>query len=192
MDKQNTQTRPIEGADARAWHALDVKAVIETLQADPHSGLSVAEATRRFEQYGPNRLQTVGHVPWYVVFARQFLSGLILILVAAAAIALAIGEVIDAVTILAIVVLNGILGFVQEWKAERAIEALQRMLSPHCTVVRDSIAQDLDAAALVPGDVVLLKIGGGNPPDKGAIANRIRFGITLRKGLEQIAVSTPP
>ncbi|MFQ5803212.1 MAG: cation-translocating P-type ATPase [Candidatus Methylomirabilales bacterium] len=155
----------LEQSKVPAWHALEMKAVVEMLKTDPHSGLSKAQAASRLGQYGFNTLKTVGHVPWYVVFARQFLSGLILILVAAAAIALAIGEVTDAITILAIVVLNGILGFVQEWKAERAIEALQRMLSPHCTVVRDGLEQDIDATTLVPGDVVLLKIGDRVPAD---------------------------
>jgi Ca2+-transporting ATPase len=151
--------------EAAAWHDRDVKAVLETLQTDPRAGLSGSEAARRLAEHGPNVLKAVGKVPWYVVFARQFLSGLILILVAAAAIALAIGEVTDAITILAIVILNGILGFAQEWKAERAIEALQRMLSPHCTVLRDSGERDVDAATLVPGDVVLLTIGDRVPAD---------------------------
>lgn len=148
-----------------AWHALEVKVVLERLQTDPRLGLNAPEAVRRLEQYGPNLLKTVGRVPWYVVFARQFLSGLILILAAAAAIALVIGEVTDALTIMAIVVLNGILGFVQEWKAERAIEALQGMLSPRCTAVRDGGEREIDAAALVPGDIVLLSIGDRVPAD---------------------------
>ncbi len=175
MAKLNQQSARIQDDELSSWHALDVKAVVETLQTDPHSGLSKAEAARRLEQHGPNTLKTVGHVPWYVVFGRQFLSGLILILAVAAAIALAIGEVTDAIAILAIVVFNGILGFVQEWKAERAIEALQRMLSPHCTVVRDRIEQDIDAADLVPGDVVLLKIGDRVPADL-----RLIEGLNLR------------
>jgi len=68
--KHKKQSPPIQCADAPAWHAFDVKAVIENLQTDPHAGLSTAEATRRLEQYGPNTLKTVGKVPWYVVFAR--------------------------------------------------------------------------------------------------------------------------
>lgn len=160
--------RAISSADRSgsvAWHALELKVVLERLQTDPRLGLNAPEAVRRLEQYGPNLLKTVGRVPWYVVFARQFLSGLILILAAAAAIALVIGEVTDALTIMAIVVLNGILGFVQEWKAERAIEALQGMLSPRCTAVRDGGEREIDAAALVPGDIVLLSIGDRVPAD---------------------------
>lgn len=165
MAHQRKDPPTVPSAELPNWHARDVKVVIERLQTDRHSGLSTAEAARRLEQYGPNVLKTVGKDPWYVVFARQFLSGLILILVAAAAIALLIGEVTDALTIMAIVVLNGILGFVQEWKAERAIEALQGMLSPHCTVVREGVEREIDAVALVPGDIVLLSIGDRVPAD---------------------------
>lgn len=164
MTKEHKYSIRME-SNVPAWHALEVKAVIEALHTDPHAGLSTIEAARRLRQHGPNTLHTMVKIPWYVVFGRQFLNGLILILVAAVAIALAIGEVTDAITILVIVVLNGLLGFVQEWKAERAIEALQRMLSPHCTVVRDGFEEDIDAATLVPGDVVLLKIGDRVPAD---------------------------
>ena len=165
MDEQVKNSQPILGAEKLNWHALDVQSVMARQQTDSHSGLSAAEATRRSQQHGPNALQTVGKVPWYVVFGRQFVSPLILILFLAAAIALAIGAVTDAITILAIIMLNGILGFVQEWKAERAIEALQQMLSPHCTVRRDGLEQEVDATSLVPGDIVLLEIGDRIPAD---------------------------
>lgn len=155
----------IEQGKMQAWHTLEVKSVIETLKTDFHVGLSVGEAARRLAQHGPNTIEAMRRVPWYLVFGRQFLDGLILILVAAAAIALAIGEVADAVAILAIVLVNGILGFAQEWRAERAIEALKRMLSPHCRVLRDGREQEVEATTLVPGDLVLLKIGDRVPAD---------------------------
>ncbi len=147
------------------WHALPAKAVVERLHTDPQQGLSTAEARRRLAESGPNQLQAVRQTPWYTVLARQFVDVLIGILLVAAVIAFAIGEVGDAVTILAIVVLNGILGFVQEWKAEQALAALQRMLAPRCTVVRDGREQEIDARDLVPGDIVLLEIGDRVPAD---------------------------
>jgi len=104
-------------------------------------------------------------VHWYTVLARQFVDVLIFILIVAAAISIAVGEMADAITIMVIVVLNGVLGFVQEWKAERAIEALQRMLAPHCKVVRDGHEQAIDAKGLVPGDIVMLEIGDRVPGD---------------------------
>ncbi len=102
---------------------------------------------------------------WYQVLIRQFTDVLILILVIAAAVSLAVGEVADAVTVLAIVLLNGVLGFVQEWKAEWSIEALQHMLMPHCKVIRDGDELDIDATELVPGDVVQLETGDFVPAD---------------------------
>ena len=90
---------------------------------------------------------------------------LIFILILAAAVSVAVGEMTDAVTIMVIVVLNGVLGFVQEWKAEKAIEALQRMLAPQCKVVRDGHEQTIDAEELVQGDMVMLEIGDRIPGD---------------------------
>ena len=139
--------------------------VITRLHTDSRNGLSAREADRRFQQHGPNTLETGRKAHWHMVLARQFVDVLIFILIAAAAISLAVGEMADAVTIMVIVLLNGILGFVQEWKAERAIEALQRMLAPHCTVVRDGREQAIDAKELVPGDIVMLEIGDRVPGD---------------------------
>ena len=102
---------------------------------------------------------------WYQILTRQFTNVLIIILLIAAAIAFIVGEAGDAVTILAIVVLNGILGFIQEWKAERAMEALQRMLSPRCRVTRQGHDLEIDAVGLVPGDIVTLEIGDRVPAD---------------------------
>ncbi|RMD68504.1 MAG: hypothetical protein D6819_09200, partial [Gammaproteobacteria bacterium] len=147
------------------WHALEIEEVIRRLETDPDRGLSAEEAARRLRRYGPNTLRRVKKVAWYQVLARQFVDVLIIILLIAAAISVFIGEMGDALTILAIVVLNGILGFTQEWKAEKAIEALRRMLAPKCRVIREGKTLTLDARALVPGDIVLLAIGDRVPAD---------------------------
>ncbi|WJW76363.1 HAD-IC family P-type ATPase [Thiohalobacter sp. IOR34] len=147
------------------WHALAAEAVLARLHSDVERGLSAEEAQARLRETGPNTLQAVRRTPWYRVLARQFVDVLIFILLIAATIAFAIGETGDAVTILAIVVLNGILGFVQEWKAEQALAALQRMLAPRCKVLRDGREQEIDARELVPGDLVLLEIGDRVPAD---------------------------
>ncbi len=147
------------------WHVVDAQKAISQLKTDPQQGLSTVEAAYRLQQYGPNTLQTTRRTAWYIVLARQFVDWLIFILLVAAVFALALGEVVDAVTILLIVVFNGALGFAQEWKAERAIEALQRMLSPRCNVVRNGQEQTIDAELLVPGDVVLLEVGDRVPAD---------------------------
>ncbi len=165
MKAPETETEAAIVEQQHVWHALDAEAAITQLGTDSGRGLSAKETSRRLLQYGPNTLQTAPKLPWYRVLLRQFVDVLILILLAAAAIAFAIGEVGDAVTILVIVVLNGLLGFVQEWKAEKAIEALQRMLQPNCMVVREGEEQTIDTRELVPGDIVLLEIGDSVPAD---------------------------
>ncbi len=148
-----------------AWHALTDKAAVAMLASDARHGLAAAEAAGRLRRHGPNLLRTFKEEAWYAVLGRQFANVLIVILLAAAAIALLIGEAGDALTILAIVVLNGLLGFVQEWKAEKAMAALRQMLSLRCKVMRDGAEQDIDARDLVPGDIVLLETGDRVPAD---------------------------
>ncbi len=155
----------IQHIETPQWHALDKESVISKLETDSSLGLSATEAGQRLLQYGPNILRTLTKVTWYAVMARQFVNVLIIILLAAATIALVIGEVTDAITIIVIVLLNGVLGFVQEWKAEKAIEALQRMLLPNCKVIRDGLESVIDARELVPGDMVMLDIGDHVPAD---------------------------
>ncbi len=154
-------TRP----EVPAWHALDLRSVTDELATDPVKGLSEEDAGRRLESYGTNTLQSVKKTHWYVVLARQFTDVLIIILLAAAAVSLVVGEMADAVTIMVIIVLNGVLGFIQEWKAEKAMEALQRMLSPRCRVVREGMEREIDAWMVVPGDIVVLEIGYRVPAD---------------------------
>ncbi len=147
------------------WHTLDVQEVLSRLSADSEHGLDKEEAARRLQKYGPNAFESVGRVPWYRVLLRQFTDTLIIILMVAAGVSAIIGETVDAIAIITIVVLNGALGFVQEWRAERAMEALQRMLAPRCVAIRDGRAQEIDAEELVPGDVVLLEVGDRVPAD---------------------------
>ena len=147
------------------WHSQSSEECITTLNSDAKNGLSHQQGALLRLQYGPNRLLETAKTPWYHVFGRQFVDGLILILFVAAAIAFSLGEVGDAITILIIIALNGVLGFVQEWKAERAIEALQQMLEPQCNVIRNGQQQRLDAKHLVPGDLVVLEVGDRVPAD---------------------------
>lgn len=154
-----------ENAVFAEWHSLEVPEVLQRLDTDQRTGLSAGEAIKRLDTYGPNALLEMGKVAWYVVFGRQFVDTLIFILMIAAVIAGVLGEWIDAIVILVILLFNGVLGFIQEWKAETAIQALKRMLEPKCHVVRDGIEQKIDAKNLVPGDVVVLKIGDRVPAD---------------------------
>ncbi len=148
-----------------AWHTKSVEATIKALETDSQQGLSSTEVVQRLAEQGLNSLQTTKRQHWYNILLRQFLDILIAILLIAALISLAIGEVGDALTIFAIIILNGILGFAQEWKAEKALEALAQMLAPYCTVVRNGREQKIEAQYLVSGDIVILQIGDRVPAD---------------------------
>ncbi len=147
------------------WHAAAPDEAVADLETDSTAGLSGREAGRRLLRYGPNALAATGETAWFTVLARQFTDALILLLAAAAVVAFAVGDFTDGVTICAIIVLNGALGFVQEWKAERSLQALRQLLSPRCRVVRDGRPREIDAAKLVRGDLVLLESGNQVPAD---------------------------
>jgi len=148
-----------------SFYSESAEAVAVQLGADFRAGLSAEQATRRLAEYGPNILRRVGARPWYRVLLSQFVDFLILILLLAALVSAAIGQLGDALTILTVVLLNGCLGFVQEWRAERSLEALQNMLALNCRVVRDGREKQVNATQLVPGDLVRLKIGDRVPAD---------------------------
>ncbi len=151
--------------EAQAWHAVSVTETSRCLGADCSVGLSPAEANRRLERYGPNTLEVGVESTWWTILGRQFRDLLTLILLVAALMSIAVGEPIDAAAILAIVILNGLLGFVQEWKAENALVALRQMLSPRCTVVRSGEEQIVESRELVAGDLVQLDTGAHIPAD---------------------------
>ncbi|MFA6143656.1 MAG: HAD-IC family P-type ATPase [Sulfurimonas sp.] len=147
------------------WHTYTTKEALEALGSNSHTGLSEEEATKRREAYGENEIIRIARTPWILIFLRQFTDVLILILFVAALISIIVGEVGDAITIMVIILLNGLLGFVQEFKAENAIEALRKMLHPTCKLLRDSNEYIIDAKELVVGDIVLLEIGDNLPAD---------------------------
>ena len=147
------------------WHSLELTQIEQQLQSDRSQGLSEREALSRLEEFGPNALQRVGVRPWFLVLLNQFVDILILILLLAAAISVFIGQPIDAITILAVVTVNGCLGFVQEWRAERSLEALRRLLADRSCVVRDGAEHEINSDELVPGDLVRLEIGDRVPAD---------------------------
>lgn len=147
-----------------AWHAADADDVLATLRSDRH-GLTQVEADARLVQHGPNRLVEAAPPGVLLRLARQFNNLLLLVLMGAALVTAALGQWVDSGVIAAVVVLNALIGFVQEGKAERALEAIRHLLSPQALVLRDGRQQELDAAVLVPGDVVLLASGDRVPAD---------------------------
>nr|MDT0663252.1 cation-translocating P-type ATPase [Micromonospora sp. DSM 115978] len=148
------------------WHARPAADAARDLDVDPGVGLSPAEAARRLERYGPNRLAEAPREPRWRAFLRQFQDLLILILLAAAVVSLVVSrEVETPIAIALVVLLNATIGFVQESRAEASLEALRRMSHTTATVRRDGRIVRLDAAELVPGDVVTLTAGDRVPAD---------------------------
>jgi P-type Ca2+ transporter type 2C len=150
---------------SRRWHSLSAAEACGALASDPARGLAAAEATRRLAETGPNELVEKPRPGFLALLLDQFKDFLILILIAAAVISIVLGEYIDAGAIILIVILNAIVGVVQESKAEEALAALKRMAAPEARVVRDGASVVLPARELVPGDVVLLEAGNYVPAD---------------------------
>ena len=147
------------------WHGLDSEAAATRLDSDLDQGLTAEAAAARLAQAGPNVLQETGRRHPLVMLASQFTDFMILVLIAAAIIAGFIGEPQDTIAIVVIVFLNGILGFVQEYRAERAMAALKQMASPQARVIRGGRPGLIDAVELVPGDLVELEAGNIVPAD---------------------------
>jgi Ca2+-transporting ATPase len=158
------------------WHKADVAAVLKELNTTVEHGLTQAEAERRLQQYGLNELVDRGTKnPWKILL-EQFTSVMVLILIAAAVISLLVGDLKDAIAILAIVVLFGVLGFTQEYRAEKAMAALRKMAVPNVRVRRDGDVREVAASQLVPGDIVLLEAGNVVPADARIVeSNNLRI-----------------
>jgi Ca2+-transporting ATPase len=151
--------------DALKWHALEADDVLKALGTDSVKGLNADEAQRRLAEYGPNELRKEERASPLSLFFNQFKNVLIIILLVAIVLSVAIGEVLDAVIIGVIVVFSALLGFFQEYKAEKALEALKKMLSPTSTVLREGHERDIPSRELVPGDILLLEAGDRIPAD---------------------------
>ena len=150
--------------DNLAAHAEETAAVLDALHTRAE-GLNAEEAAQRLVQHGPNRLPQAPRKHPLLRFLAHFHNVLIYVLLAAAAVTAALGHWIDTGVILAVVVANALIGFIQEGKAEEAMVAIKSMLAPHSAVLRDGRRQSLDAADLVPGDIVLLEAGDRVPAD---------------------------
>ena len=147
------------------WHTLGAEDVLSRLDVDPQRGLSDEQVQVRLAQYGRNELEeTQGRRPLSIL-ADQFKETMVLILLVAAVISIVLGEGKDATVILIIVVLNAILGFTQEYRAEKAMAALKKLSNPVVKVRRDGLLQKLPSDQLVPGDIIVLEAGDSIPGD---------------------------
>jgi len=150
--------------DSPCWHATPADAVLASLGTDA-AGLSTGEVRQRLDHYGPNRLRPPARRSALRRLLAQFHNVLIYVLLGAAALTAALGHWVDTGVILGVVAINALIGFVQEGKAERALQAIRGMLSPAATVMRDGRRSSVPAETLVPGDVVLLESGDRVPAD---------------------------
>ncbi|MDJ0703604.1 MAG: cation-translocating P-type ATPase [Leptolyngbyaceae cyanobacterium MO_188.B28] len=147
------------------WHCLDAIEVLHRLSTNAENGLSLSGATRRLRELGSNELiEKSVEGPWRLLW-KQLTATMILILIVAALLSAALGDYRDAIAILAIVIFNALLGFRQEYQAERAIAALKKLAVPTVRVRRDGAVMEISARELVPGDIVLLEAGNLAPAD---------------------------
>ncbi|MDH5459108.1 MAG: HAD-IC family P-type ATPase, partial [Nitrospinota bacterium] len=146
------------------WHTLSIERVLERLSV-ASSGLSTEEARLRLIEHGPNELVSADGVTPWTVLGNQFKNVLIIILLIATVISAFLGHAIESIAIAVIVLFAIVLGFIQEYRAERAIEALKKMAAPFATVLRDGEEIRLPSRDLVPGDIVILRVGDKVPAD---------------------------
>jgi len=174
MTDEGTVAAPQSG-----WHELSVEEVRSTL-ASPAAGLDGDEVARRFERHGPNRLPASAQRSALVRFILHFHNILIYVLLGASAITAWLGHWLDTGVILAVVLANAVIGYIQEGKAEQAMDAIRHMLAPHASVIRDGTRHSVEAEALVPGDLVVLE-----PGDKVAADLRLTetYGLQIQEAV---------
>lgn len=146
------------------WHQKDINSILDELKTTPE-GISSQEADVRIEKHGLNELEEKKKKTLFMMFLDQFRDVMILVLIGAAVIAGFIGELSDTIAIIVIVVINAVIGFVQEYRAEKAMEALRKMAGSSATVFRDRVPTTVPAVKIVPGDVVILEAGQVAPAD---------------------------
>ncbi|MBI3361012.1 MAG: HAD-IC family P-type ATPase, partial [Chloroflexi bacterium] len=184
MQESGTQsaTAPAAPDSREAWHALPVNGVVSRLETEIERGLPLDEARRRLDQHGYNELREQPRPSFWRMLLDQFDNFVVIILIAASIVSAFLGDWVEAAAILAIVVLNAVLGVVQERRAEAALAALRKLAAPDGHVVRDGHRQVIPARELVPGDIVLLEAGNYVPADL-----RLVEGVNLR--IEEAALT---
>ncbi|MBS5911669.1 calcium-translocating P-type ATPase, SERCA-type [Paenibacillus macerans] len=151
--------------EQKNWHQWSAEALLERFGVTRDQGLSDEEARRRREESGWNELEEGKRISPILLFLNQFKDFMMLVLMGATLISGFLGEYLDAVTIIAIIILNGVLGFIQEFRAERSLRALKQLSAPHANVLREGTVKHVPARELVPGDIVVLESGDRIPAD---------------------------
>ncbi|SDI67290.1 cation-translocating P-type ATPase [Natribacillus halophilus] len=164
------------------WHQIDPYALYKSLNTDIGTGLDEREAGRRLQKHGPNQLLEETRTPWPILFLEQFKDFMVLILLVATFISGLLGEYIDALVIIGIVIVNALLGFAQERKAERSLHALKELSAPEVTVLRAGKWQSIPSTEAVPGDVIQLDNGD-------RISADVRLVETMRLAIEESSLT---
>ncbi|HEX7593641.1 MAG TPA: HAD-IC family P-type ATPase, partial [Anaerolineae bacterium] len=157
------QTKP------RTWHTLTIEQVLQELGTDPQKGLTLAQVEQRTAEFGPNQLHEGRVISPVALFMEQFTDFIVLTLIAAAIVSGFLQEWVNAIAIVAIVILNAILGFIQEYRAERALAGLKQLAAPSAQVMRAGALQSIPSVDLVPGDLIFLRSGDLVPADARVI-----------------------
>ena len=183
------------------WHTLTTDETAQRLETNPQSGLSSANAAKRLAQYGANELKEKRARSLWRMLLDQFADFMIIVLIGAAVVSGIVGDVEDTVAIIVIVILNAVIGFVQEYRAEQAMAALKRMSEAGAHVLRDGQAETVSASGLVPGDVVLLEAGNVVPADLRIIETaRLKIdesaltgeSVAVEKQTQALTIATAP
>src|SRR3990167_3410842 len=147
------------------WHTMQTDEVVKNLGTNTDTGLNLTEVEDRLRKYGHNQLEEKEGVSPIMLFLRQFNDFIVWVLIAAAIVSGFMGELVDALAIIAIVIINAIIGFIQEYRAEKSLEALQKMSAPFSRVTRNGEMHSIPSRDIVPGDIVLLEAGDYVPAD---------------------------
>src|SRR3990167_2558447 len=147
------------------WHTMQTAEVIKGIDTTVNAGLSLSEVEDRLKKYGYNQLEEKEGVSPFMLFLGQFNDFIVCVLIAAAIVSGFMGEWIDALAIIAIVIINAIIGFIQEYRAEKSLAALQKMSAPFSKVMQDGEMHSIPSRDIVPGDIVLLEAGDYAPAD---------------------------
>ncbi|MFN2198624.1 MAG: cation-translocating P-type ATPase, partial [Anaerolineales bacterium] len=164
------------------WHAMSIDQAAQKLGTSTETGLSASQVEQRLEQYGPNALAEAEGTSLWKMLWEQFNNFVVILLVVAAVISALLGDFAEAAAIMAIVILNAILGILQEYNAEKSLAALKKLAAPEAHVVRGSSRMDTPAHTLVPGDLILLEAGNYIPAD-------VRLTSTMNLRIEEAALT---
>ncbi|HKE57951.1 MAG TPA: cation-transporting P-type ATPase, partial [Pyrinomonadaceae bacterium] len=165
LGRTNLSKQPWPTAERQIPHSGEASAVASQLDVDPAIGLTSDQVTQRRLHYGANTIRSVRPRPIWRMFAEQFASIVVGLLAVAALVSFLTGDILEAIAILVVLLINAVVGFVTEWQASRALDALRRQARTTSRVRREAKETEVDAEELVPGDVIILNAGDRVPAD---------------------------